>query len=188
MKKYNKNDLRIFDAFCIVAGKNENYNEITLSKVTAAMGFTGQVLNRTRYRNVDDIVTALRDYESQEAFEKMESFIASGRKDLSTFLTDEFFPILYKNRKYLHVLYGKNSNPVWMALLIKKYTQLLSPHFSDAAKAFDLEPVFVTKRVVCTVISSLSDWLSASEPESPEIFGKNFSALLKHSFIELAES
>lgn len=189
MKKYNSNDIRVFDAFCTVISENRNLDgSITLSKIAEVMGITRQALTKTYYHSVKEIIAALHDYVNQEAYVKMETFIASKQKGLSAFLITEFFPTLYRKKKYLYVLYNKASDPAWLAFMIEKYTRLLCPYFSEAAKKLDLEPAFVTKNVVCVVISSLSHWLSKAEPEPPKTFGKEFKILLRHSFLEIVDA
>lgn len=185
MKKYSNSEIRVFDAFCVVARENEAYGKVTLSKIAEEMGISRQALTKSYFRDLEEIIVAFHNYVDQDVSEKMRTYVATGQKELSAFLVTEIFPLLYRKRKYLRVLYGEAADPSWPFYVVEKYSQLLFPYFSESIKRFNLEPTFVTRSIVCIVFSAITDWLSAPEPEKPELFGEKFLALMEHSFIEL---
>jgi AcrR family transcriptional regulator len=185
MKRYKSNEIRVFDAFCAAAVEKTNSKPVTLTEIAAKMGISRQALVKSYFPDVDNIVASLHNYVDEEIFEMFRAFVDSGNRNLFVFLADEVFPILYRKRKYLHALYDTNADSSWLTFVVRKYSLLFQPFFSESEERIGLKPAFVAKCVVCNVIALISAWLRSPSPESPEQFGRKLLTLMSLSFDEV---
>lgn len=153
-----------------------------MAKIAEKMGISKQALNKSYYKDVNEIIHFLHIYVDQDIQDKFQTFVEHHQKDLILFIAKEILPMLFKNKEYLCILYGTVADPSWLGYLEDTYSNIVQSHFHGI---YGFESEFLSKIIIRQVMSIIAPWLIQEKPEDALLFSKKFIFLMTHSTDDL---
>ena len=183
---FSKTDIKLFDAFCIVAEQSSSIKEISFSNISKVAQISRQAIYQSYYKSLDELVNALHFFVYHvikkaclRYFKKQKN--PTSEKILS-FIIDDILPLLYEKRTYLKVLYGPKGDPSWQSFIINQYTDLFS----------QLEPLkkldqFQLEIFIRYIISVIATWMVSYSDDSYLDFSNKFKLAMAASPLSMID-
>lgn len=170
--------VKIIDAFFLIAQESECAQNITMQQIAEKAGIRRQNIYKNHFNGIDDIIHTVHRIIDKKCKELMKKFINSNSKNLSIFVADEILPVLYNKRDWLKNLYNTSLDPDWIKFLHDQYKPLVKVYLEDnideICSRLKLNPEFVYNLIIGNTLVIISCWLTSDTIEPPSLFKYNF--------------
>nr|BAM73615.1 putative transcriptional regulator [Lactococcus lactis] len=170
--------LRIIDAFFLLAEKSDCAHKITMQQIAEKAGITRQNIYKNHFHGVDDIIRTVHLMIDSDCKNLMKKFVSNNSENLSTFLADEILPILYSRRAWLKNLYDTSLDPDWLPFLHEQYKPLVKLYLRNdidkICSKLEISPDFVCDLIIGNTLVIISCWITSNIPEPPTLFKYKF--------------
>lgn len=170
--------VRIIDAFFLLAQESECAQNITMQQIAEKAGIRRQNIYKNHFHGIEDIIHTVHLIIDNNCKNLMKTFVNNNSNDLSIFLADEMLPLLYSKRAWLKNLYNTSLDPDWLPFLHEQYKPLvkvyLDNNIDEICSRLKLSPEFIYKLIVGNTLVIISCWLTSDNPEPPSLFKYKF--------------
>lgn len=178
----------IINAFFRLAYKNpKEAHLITMVDIAEEAGISRQSIYRKHFKNVDEILEEVYLRINTETNVALQEYLVTNTDqsfNIFNFIETVIFPLTYKHRLHLKILYNTSLQGDWKLYLTESYMETLLA-FKPIRSALPsiLSDKDVTKLLLQFTIIMISHWLQEDFPDPPEIFASKYSKILNSPLI-----
>lgn len=176
----------IINAALRVAYYQKDIRNITMNDIAKEAGISRQAIYAKHFSSVDDIFREVFMTIDNEIYKQFEQSLRKKDKDTSVFeiVAHDLFPIIYKHKTWLKILYTTTLNINFKAFLFERYVTLYKKYCHTDITIEDSEISLVIP-ITEYVMGLISSWLSHDVPMSPTNFAEYFLKIIDTSPLKL---
>lgn len=178
----------IINAFFRLAHQNpKRAHLITMTDVAEEAGISRQSIYRKHFKSIEEILEEVYLRINNETNIALQEYLVTNTDqsfNIFNFITTVIFPLTYKHRLQLKILYHTSLQGDWKLYLTESYMEtLLAYKPIRSAIPSILSDKDVTKLLLQFTIIMISHWLQEDFPDPPEIFASKYSKILNSPLI-----
>lgn len=178
----------IINAFFRLAYQNQKKAHlITMVDIAEEAGISRQSIYRKHFKSVDEILDEVYLRINTETNVALQEYLVTNTDqsfNIFNFIETVIFPLTYKHRLHLKILYNTSLQGDWKLYLTERYMEtLLAYKPIRSAVPSILSDKDVTKLLLQFTIIMISHWLQEDFPDPPEIFASKYSKILNSPLI-----
>lgn len=182
----------IINAFFRLAYKNpKKAHLITMVDVAKEAGISRQSIYRKHFKSVDEILQEVYLRINTETNLALKEYLDTNTEqafDIFRFITTVIFPLTYKHRLQLKILYHTSLQGNWKNYLTENYMNTLLQHKPiQSAIPSVMSDKDVTKLLLQFTIIMISHWLQDDFPDPPELFAEKYSMVLNSPLVSIGK-
>ncbi len=186
MKETHEN---IINATLRVAYRKKNLKSITLSDIAKEAKISRQAIYSNHFSSVDAIFEEIFETIDTEIFKQFKKSLIKSSKTYSVFeiIAYDLFPLVYKHKDWLKILYNTDISSTWKKYIFQKYILLYNDYY--APKIDDEEELskIVLISIAEYILGIIEGWVSEDIPKAPTLFAEDFLRLMNLSPLKLLD-